>query len=1465
MSGSGRSVRGQGSDWAARRKRFRATIEPLEDRRVLAATITVNSTLDTNARDAVITLREAISISNRTLTFASLSATEKALVTGTSTNADADTIQFSIPVTDAGHVYYKDDGISGQITLANVMPTAAANDGSIGDIDPDWAHSWFTIRPTTLLPSTLDPVTIDGYTQSGATANTNTVGLGLNTVLKIEIDGTNEGTVASNLRIEQGVGTVVRGLVLNRAFSAEIYNDFGANNAVIAGNFLGTDISGTRAFSQTQPDPPAALSSGLWVDASGITIGGTAPAARNLISGNNLATSNLVSAIILRGHAAPSTVQGNIIGPDKTGTVVLGNRGSGILVDSPNDVIGGATASAGNVISGNQNVSINLGSLNAVGTLIQNNKLGTDPSGTLAVGTTGGISIVNTASNNRILDNTIAFGSGIHMATGSTGNLISRNSIFSNTGPGIDLGNGGVSRNDVPPASDPPDQDTGPNLLQNFPVLTSVAAIAGGTRIQGTLSSTPSSQFRLEFFANAERDENTFSNLNDILPGEFGEGQTYIGLVDVSTNSSGVATFSVDLAVNLLSLPGAGGQPFVTSTATDITLVSGSPKSNSSEFSAVVPLGGPSLVVTNTGDTGLGTLREAIINANLSPVPQTITFDIPATDARHFYYQDDGIDGQVSLNHVVTTTAGDDSAISDIDPDWAHSWFSIQPTRELPEIIDSVIIDGYSQNGSAVNTLPAPQGLNTVLTIELDGSQVAGNGLTIGFNPVNGQDQNGSTIEGLAINRFGANGVEFTGGAAASISGNFIGVDVSGTLELGNGGNGILLTREAGDSIGGLTADMRNIISGSGLEDISLANCGGIEIQGNLIGLDKNITQSFGLGLSALLIVNSKLVTMGGADPAATNIVGRNSPVGIVVDPPTSSIAAQVAAHATVNPADPDALPSECIDEYRNLLQAKRDLNEANKGDDIDAQLDALQAVDLAETFLKSCISQHTADISVAALAGWFTGLLGIKTDSLVKSAASTSGDYLAIDIGGDGISANDPGDQDAGPNNLRNFPTLTGASSINEATTVTGTYNGIPNADFRIEFYVESVGTNFRAGEQFLGFVNVTTNATGNASFTFHSPVNIPVGQFVTSTATRFVDDDNNTTTPAFAVDTSEFSPVVAVTDTPTPTATQVTVLGAERGSDTAPRVKVLEAKTGVFISTFLAYESNFHGGVRVATGDLNGDGVPEIITAPGAGRAGLVKVFDLAGNELTGFQTTPYPSSFKGGVFVAVADVNGDGRLDLITTPDKGRSAEVRVYFNRFNTNPTDGFTGSPQRKFLALGDTYTGGVTVAAGDLNGDGKAEVVVGNRPGRSPIVRTFNLAAFSQSSTLKLAPRLFEFVPFKSTDRGGVSVAVGNLRNDARAEILVGNGTGGQIQLFNPDGTRFKTINAYTDSSKNAPIYVAAKDTDSDDGGDLYAEVLAGQGVSGSSKRLKSFQPDATQIDNALQSESDFRHGFFIA
>jgi hypothetical protein len=104
--------------------------------------------------------------------------------------------------------------------------------------------------------------------------------------------------------------------------------------------------------------------------------------------------------------------------------------------------------------------------------------------------------------------------------------------------------------------------------------------------------------------------------------------------------------------------------------------------------------------VLNTNNDGAGSLRQAILAANAAPNidgPDRIEFNIPADAAGHVYYRDDGVTGHVSLANVTATTAADDFAIADIDPDWRHSWWSIQPKSALPAIRGPVVIDGYTR------------------------------------------------------------------------------------------------------------------------------------------------------------------------------------------------------------------------------------------------------------------------------------------------------------------------------------------------------------------------------------------------------------------------------------------------------------------------------------------------------------------------------------------------------------------------------------------------------------------------------------------------------------------------------------------------------------------------------------------------------------------------------------------------
>jgi hypothetical protein len=327
------------------------------------------------------------------------------------------------------------------------------------------------------------------------------------------------------------------------------------------------------------------------------------------------------------------------------------------------------------------------------------------------------------------------------------------------------------------------------------------------------------------------------------------------------------------------------------------------------------------------------------------------------------------------------------------------------------------------------------------------------------------------------------------------------------------------------------------------------------------------------------------------------------------------------------------------------------------------------------------------------------------------------------------------------------------------------------------------------------------------------------------------------------------------------------VIVLGSEGGSDVRSRVKVLDPAANVEIVTFSPYGDDFHGGVRVAVADLDGDGVLDIITAPGPGITGVVKVFDLAGNERVEYRIKAYASTFQGGVFVATGDVNRDGRIDIITTPGSGKAAEVKVFRSRAGLadDDTKPFVITPYRQFLAFGSTFKGGATVAAADLNGDGKAEVIVGNGPGTSPKVRIFDVTKIASSTTSKLAKFTREIKPFKSSDRGGVFVAAGHIKG-AGSQIIIGNGVNGrgEVEVYRANGTRQLAYKPYSDisgsASRNAPVHVSRKNYD---GGQLI-EILTSQGE-GSSLKWRVWEHDASLVDEAFEADIDFKHGFFVA
>jgi hypothetical protein len=337
--------------------------------------------------------------------------------------------------------------------------------------------------PSSELPDIDDPLTIDGYTQGDSTpgiltddAKENTLAFGTNAVLKIVLSGADANTGSDGFDVEAGP-TTIRGLVIN-GFLEDVSGNSGQaigffnlavnTDNVVEGNFIGTNATGTAAV----------LNGGDGViingpASTGNTIGGTAPAARNLISGNDEQGVEISAS-------DTNKVQGNLIGTDKTGTSDLGNVQDGVRMGS--------------------------------------------------------------SSKNVVTNNVVAFnGDGSHNDNGvevfksgtatPVGNRILSNSIFQNQALGIDLNDTtGISPGDPEGREqDAKDPDTGPNNLQNFPVITAATSTGTTTTITGSLRSKPEKTFTVQLFSN---------------PTGTDEGKTFLGQIQVKTNRRGKAVFS---------------------------------------------------------------------------------------------------------------------------------------------------------------------------------------------------------------------------------------------------------------------------------------------------------------------------------------------------------------------------------------------------------------------------------------------------------------------------------------------------------------------------------------------------------------------------------------------------------------------------------------------------------------------------------------------------------------------------------------------------------------------------------------------------------------------------------------------------------------------------------------------------------------------------------------------------------
>jgi hypothetical protein len=309
------------------------------------------------------------------------------------------------------------------------------------------------------------------------------------------------------------------------------------------------------------------------------------------------------------------------------------------------------------------------------------------------------------------------------------------------------------------------------------------------------------------------------------------------------------------------------------------------------------------------------------------------------------------------------------------------------------------------------------------------------------------------------------------------------------------------------------------------------------------------------------------------------------------------------------------------------------------------------------------------------------------------------------------------------------------------------------------------------------------------------------------------------------------------------------VVAMGADAGS--APRVRVIDGSSGTERFVIDAYDPKQKRGARVAIGDLDRDGEPELIVAPGKGAAPEIRTFHgLLGTPIAAF--VAFDERFRGGVQVAAGDVNGDGHKDVIAAMGSGGSA-VRVF---------SGLDRSLLLELTPFEPGFRGGVTVAAADLDNDGDAEIVAGAGKGAAPEVRFFDGTGAPFTSPFDLPTSL---LAYPEKQRKGVSVAAGDVNGDGVADIVVGPGKGAppEVAVFSGvDGSELGRFLAF-DKKQRSGVRVAVGDVDAD----ARYEILAtlGKGAKGGSQ-VRAFDGRTFAEKSSFPAlDAAYRRGAFVA
>lgn len=659
-----------------------------------------------------------------------------------------------------------------------------------------------------------------------------------------------------------------------------------ADAQVIQGNWIGLNAGGTAAVSNGL--------AGILINGNDDNvIGGTAAGAGNVISGND----DNANGIWITNGADGNIIQGNFIGTNPAGDASIGNS-YGISIDAgaTNTLVGGATGSARNIISGNTDYGVQLAGLGTTGNLITGNYIGTNDSGSAAIANNRGVLIQGSASGNFvgtngdgvndstegnvISGNTGSFGFGVQISDADSnvvaGNLIGLNASGSAAIPnteGVFVHFGSVGNRigtDSNSSSDTEERNIiGGNVAKGVRIEgtgTSLTVVSGnyiGTNASGTAAIGNQQGVSIAQGAHDNTIGGTATGARNIISGNANYG---VYILDSGTQNNTVAGNYV--GTNAAGTSAVGNQVGIvlTNSATNNTI-------------GGTAAGSRNVVSGNTGIAGIYLTGSGTSN-------NTVAGNFVGTDATGLLDLGNAADG-VSLSDAPNNTIGGTTAA-------ARNIIS-------GNNLHGVKILGTSATGNTVS--------GNYVGLGVDGSTVVANTSNGIYTVFNSNTTIGGSLAGAGnvVSGNGASGIALDTGNGSTVSGNLVGVTADGTVARLNSGAGISAAYMTNTTIGGTTANARNVVV-SNIVGIGVGpDSSGSTILGNYVGTDATGTTGLANGGFGVQVYFTTNITVGGSTAAARNIImNGDGSYGVFLQSSTdiriqgNSIGVNVAGNSTV-------------------------------------------------------------------------------------------------------------------------------------------------------------------------------------------------------------------------------------------------------------------------------------------------------------------------------------------------------------------------------------------------------------------------------------------------------------------------------------------------------------------------------------------------------------------------------------